>query len=217
MPSAWAPAPRRAWACLVCFLAACSAPASSPGSDANPPADAPPVPDGRPDAQTSVTLTIRKAPGTDGQGSVTAGTDGPACDASCSSTSGPVPYLRGATLEAKPASGSFFLGWEGACTGVHRFCHISTMADITVTARFAKIRHNLVFTTSKQFPGTSTMQTADTECRASAMRAGLTGNFVAFFFSDPGMAFARLQGARGFVNMDGQPFGDTVDDLAAGR
>jgi hypothetical protein len=61
---------------------------------------------------------------------------------------------------------------------------------------------------------------ADSTCNTLAGAAGLSGTFVAWLSSTTTNASARLQKtgttARGWVNMDGSPFADTVGDIATG-
>src|SRR5437763_367061 len=68
-----------------------------------------------------------------GRGSVTSSPAGINCGASCSRgfASG-----RLVTLTARPARGSGFAGWSGACSGKGG-CRVKMTADRTVTARFA--------------------------------------------------------------------------------
>lgn len=76
-------------------------------------------------------LTVLKAGR--GHGSVTSSPAGIHCGAACSHgfASG-----RVVTLTVKPARGSWFTGWSGACSGRHA-CRVSMTAERAVTAHFA--------------------------------------------------------------------------------
>jgi uncharacterized repeat protein (TIGR01451 family) len=71
-----------------------------------------------------------------GQGMVGSAPTGIACGADCSEL-----YLTPSlvTLTATPAAGSFFYGWEGACTGTSP-CVVSVNGDVAATAVFTRNR-----------------------------------------------------------------------------
>jgi hypothetical protein len=81
--------------------------------------------------------------------------------------------------------------------------------------------HNVVFATSTAIaPGDlGGIAGADSTCRALATAAGLPrpASYVALLTTSAEPARARIAASRGWVRVDGLPFVDTVDDLAAGR
>ena len=86
-----------------------------------------------PPASSHLTLSVAKAGS--GSGTVTSSPGGISCGAACSAT-----YKDGTlvTLTTKPASGSQFTGWSGACMGTGT-CKVTMNADKRVTATFKKI------------------------------------------------------------------------------
>jgi len=58
---------------------------------------------------------------------------------------------------------------------------------------------------------------ADTVCMDRAREGGLQGRFVAFLSLQSLRARDRLNGARGWYRLDGEPVADTVDDLVGVR
>ncbi|HWF36275.1 MAG TPA: beta-propeller fold lactonase family protein [Solirubrobacteraceae bacterium] len=93
-------------------------------------------------AQTSAPLTVASAPavlavaktGT-GSGTVTSSPGAINCGPICSAS---LPFGTEVALTAKPAHGSEFAGWSGACTGTST-CSVTMSANRAVTASFAKI------------------------------------------------------------------------------
>ncbi|MCC7368660.1 MAG: hypothetical protein IT306_09565 [Chloroflexi bacterium] len=86
--------------------------------------------------QASATLTVTKAG--NGSGTVASQDGAITCDPTCSSST-----VNGTvTLTATPASGSVFVGWGGACTGVG-VCSVTVDGDKSVSATFRpqSIRH----------------------------------------------------------------------------
>ena len=75
-------------------------------------------------------LTVSKV----GKGKVTSSPRGIACGKSCSHG---YAYGTRVTLKAKPAKGSKFSGWSGACKGRHR-CKVTTNADAALQAKFVR-------------------------------------------------------------------------------
>jgi hypothetical protein len=69
-----------------------------------------------------------------GKGTVTSSPGGISCGKTCSHG---YPYGTPVTLKAKPARGSTFAGWSGACKGSGR-CKITTTDNTSVTAKFAR-------------------------------------------------------------------------------
>jgi hypothetical protein len=81
------------------------------------------------------------------------------------------------------------------------------------------VEPNRMFVTSTTYTGNiGGLAGADASCQARARAANLPGTFLAFLSSAAGgPAFRRLGNASGWVRTDGKPFGNTVDDLRAGR
>jgi hypothetical protein len=77
------------------------------------------------------TLTVRTAGSR--QGTVTSSPMGIACGLACSAS-----FAQGTvvTLKAKPALGSTFEGWSGACTGLTAWCQVTISATESVMATF---------------------------------------------------------------------------------
>jgi hypothetical protein len=73
-------------------------------------------------------ITVSKS----GKGTVTSSPAGIACGKTC--THG-YAFGTSVTLKAKPARGSKFSGWSGACKGSHR-CKVTANDSVAVTARF---------------------------------------------------------------------------------
>ena len=77
---------------------------------------------------------------------------------------------------------------------------------------------NFMFVTSKAVPvWFPTLDVADDVCAEAAAAGGLPGRYRAWLSTTQVDARDRLQGARGWIRPDGQPFADTIDDLTAGR
>jgi hypothetical protein len=77
---------------------------------------------------------------------------------------------------------------------------------------------NYMFVTSRKYPTRfQPLEVADGRCNEAAEDAGLPGNYRAWLSTSAVYARDRLAGARGWVRTDGQPFADTVDDIAGGR
>jgi hypothetical protein len=122
-------------------------------------------------------------------------------------------------LTAHPTAG-FFSTWSGGgCGGGALTCTTAPItADTTVNASFSIA--NLIFTTSttytvdvlrvhdplNQMDGT---RGADQFCRDRAAAAGITGRTItSLLTTGTTLAAARLGSARGWVRIDGRPFGD---------
>jgi hypothetical protein len=69
-----------------------------------------------------------------GKGKVTSSPRGISCGKTC--THG-YAYGTVVTLKAKPAKGSTFAGWSGACKGKHA-CKATTNADVSLQAKFVR-------------------------------------------------------------------------------
>jgi hypothetical protein len=78
------------------------------------------------------TITVSKSGG--GKGKVTSSPGGIACGKACSHG---YAYGTVVLLTAKPAKGSKFSGWTGACTGSRR-CKVTTNDNVAVKAKFVR-------------------------------------------------------------------------------
>ena len=78
---------------------------------------------------------------------------------------------------------------------------------------------NVIFVSSKQFPGGSLggLAGADTQCQMLAMNANLPGRFIAYLSTSTASASDRTAGARGWVRTDGKPVADLASQLGAGE
>jgi hypothetical protein len=77
---------------------------------------------------------------------------------------------------------------------------------------------NRIFVTSTVLPNAAFggVAVADILCQAHALDAGLDGSFVALMSSSNGGAGSRLEGARGWVRVDGREVADTAAQLLNG-
>jgi hypothetical protein len=162
------------------------------------------------------TLTVQRAG--DGAGTVT-GT-GINCGTDCTQS---YPAGTMVTLTATPstatASESRFDGWRGACTGTGT-CTVTMSAARTVTATFT-LTPNLMFVTSSVHTGNlGGLAGADAICQARANGVGLPGTYRAYLSSidanTPIPAPSRMNGASGWVRVDGVPVVETIDQFAMG-
>jgi choice-of-anchor A domain-containing protein/uncharacterized repeat protein (TIGR01451 family)/uncharacterized repeat protein (TIGR02543 family) len=82
-------------------------------------------------------VTVNKAPGSIGAGTVITSPAAITCDAVCLSTSAQFVdgTLVSATATAEP--GSTFVGWTGACTGTANPCNFAVAGDMVLTAEFS--------------------------------------------------------------------------------
>lgn len=94
-------------------------------------------------AASAQTLTVTRAGG--GSGTITSSPAGISCPGACSHV-----YASGTnvTLSAKPAAGSAFGGWSGACTGTTG-CTVTMSAARSVTATFRLLPPNSEITMAK--------------------------------------------------------------------
>lgn len=94
---------------------------------------------------TSYTLTVT-VNGT-GTGTVTSNPAGINCKPTCSAAFASGTQL---TLTAKPATGSYLVGWSGACKGTSLTCTVTSDTNLSVTATFnvnqtVKVLNHIVF------------------------------------------------------------------------
>jgi hypothetical protein len=77
---------------------------------------------------------------------------------------------------------------------------------------------NFMFVTSQAVPlWFPTLDVADGVCAEAAAAGGLPGRYRAWLSTIQVDARDRLQGARGWIRPDGQPFADTIEDITTGR
>jgi hypothetical protein len=81
------------------------------------------------------------------------------------------------------------------------------------TAGYVATTDNIVFTSSATANGGGGVAAGDAVCVAAATSGGLPGKYVALLNTSTTNAFARLGSARGWIRLDGLPFGDTIASL----
>jgi len=118
---------------------------------------------GPPSPLVTHTLTVTKTGA--GGGTVTSATGNINCGATCSRS-----YVSGATetLTARPAAGSFFAGWSGACAGSDS-CALTMNGNKTATAQFdlvPVVGQTLTVTKVGTAGGTVTSNTGAINCGA---------------------------------------------------
>ncbi len=163
----------------------------------------------------------------DGTGTVVVDGSPMVCTDSCE-----IEVADGDALEvhAAPTDTTRITGWSdagAACSGAD--CMIAIAGDTTVGLAW-ELRHNIAFVTSTRInPGAiGSIANADSTCATLATAAGLHATeWVAMLATEaascPGEASAgcnpldRLDGARGWVNTQGQPIVDTIDQLRRGE
>lgn len=160
-------------------------------------------------------LTLNRS----GPGGITRGGSA-ACNPSCPETTWH-DNASIVTLVATPvnASGYYFSGWSGACSGSSHTCTVTMTQARSVTATFIPIMSNLAFVSSTTFAANQGGATAyDAQCNALATAAGInnfTNNaFIAWLSDANSNAKIRLGGStRGWIRLDGKPFADTQAGL----
>jgi hypothetical protein len=117
-----------------------------------------------------------------------------------------------------PASGSYFSGWSGSCSGVDE-CSLTIDRAHAVSGGFGPA--NIAFITAAivnpaQLGG---LAGADQFCQASAAAAGLPGTYRAWLSDSTADAVDRVQAgaARGWVRPDGLEVGDSITGMLAGE
>lgn len=119
------------------------------------------------------------------------------------------------------ATGSYFAGFSGGCSGPARVCTLLMDAPKTILATFSPQAGNLVFLSSATYPanlgGTAPY---DAACNTLATAAGINNaggtGFIAWMSDENSLAKTRLGTAtRGFTRMDGLAFADTQATLLA--
>ncbi|HYD53858.1 MAG TPA: cellulase family glycosylhydrolase [Gemmatimonadaceae bacterium] len=126
---------------------------------------------------TTYALTVTRS-GT-GTGTVTSNVGGINCGTACSAS-----YSSGTTvtLTARPATGSTFAGWSGACTGTSATCTVSMTAARTVNAAFngsgGGTTYALTVTKSGTGAGTVTSSTGGINCGSTCSASYASGTTV---------------------------------------
>src|SRR5690606_26134895 len=106
---------------------------------------------------------------TEGSGTITSTPSGIACGSTCSAS---FTALTAVTLTATPASGSEFIGWDGACAGGNTVCLVEMTGDKSVMASFGE-RRIVVATTSGGTGGPDcTLRDAITAANTDAVKGG---------------------------------------------
>ncbi len=118
------------------------------------------------------TLTVTKAAA--GAGTVVSMPSGINCGADCSEA-----FANGTTvtLNAAPATGSTFLGWNGACTGTGA-CAVTMDVAKSVTASFGSAGHVLTIAKTGNGAGTVTASGAGINCGTDCSEAYAHGTMV---------------------------------------
>jgi uncharacterized repeat protein (TIGR02543 family) len=177
---------------------------------------------GNPDGSKSYEVEVSLTRIDGASGAVTSSSDpsGPEldCGATCTVTRQAGVQM---TLTAQPASGYYFGGWGGDCTGFAPTCTISVTQARTVTVAFTPA--NRVFVTSEkhsvsEIKNASTLGGSATEAQkmlsgadAICRRLGGSKDVYAWIASAEEGAATRLPpSARGFVRQDGLPFKDQL-------
>lgn len=167
-------------------------------------------------ANGQVRVTVAAA----GGGAVTSLPAGITCGTTCTML---VNAGTVVTLQARTTNGSnlFFSGWAGACASPARDCAFTANSSVSASATFSPMTSNLIFSSSTLVPVNKGSAAAyDAVCNTAATAAGINntaGNgYVAFVSDAASLATTRIPAtARGWVRMDGKPFGDTLTGMLA--
>jgi hypothetical protein len=172
-------------------------------------------------AGARVTLTTSAVTLSGGAGTVTPLTvPVSTCGTNCST----YPAGTSVTVAATSLTTSVLLGWAGgvpsSCQG-NSSCTFTLAADTGVVAVFSSAPMNRVFATSTTYTvaqlGASAVN-ADGLCQARAGAANLASptSYRAFFSLAGVSAPQRLPPSRGWVRLDGLPFGDDMTSIVSG-
>jgi hypothetical protein len=139
-------------------------------------------------ARPPATLKVSKH----GSGTVKSTPSGISCGSTCSHH---FIYGTSVTLTAKPAAGSVFTGWTGACTGTTATCHLSMTAARTTAATFVPTKL-LTVTKTGAGSGTVTSSPAGIACGATCKHPFAAGTAVTLTASaKTGSTFTGWSGA----------------------
>ena len=143
----------------------------------------------------TVTLPQRQLTvGVSGSGAVYSSPSGISCGSACSAYFNKYTTV---TLTAEPASGQYFVGWSGACTGMGS-CQLNMTENRSVTATFAVIpQTGFTLTVSKTGNGTisSLFPNASINCGITCQSSFPAGQWVTLFAqSDKGHTFMGWSG-----------------------
>lgn len=155
-----------------------------------------------------------------GAGTVTSLPAGISCGATCMMLVNPGAAVA---LQASTINGSnlFFSGWSGSCRSPARDCKLTVNGSVSAQATFSTMTNNLVFSSTTVVPVNKGSAAAyDAVCNTAATVAGINNaagtGYVAFISDAATLATARIPAtARGWVRMDGRPFGDTLASMLA--
>jgi hypothetical protein len=172
------------------------------------------------------TLTVTNMPIAGASGAVIS--TAPAAAINCGTTcSASFVVDTAVTLQATPAAGSYFGGWDGDCaaSGFDASCTVTLSQARAVTAKFTPA--NIIFVSSATYTslqlgalGSGATQAervlsgADAKCAtlASSLPGGTPSNAYVAWLSRSGVsAKSRIGGARGWVRRDGKPFADRLE------
>jgi hypothetical protein len=159
-----------------------------------------------------------------GSGRVTSTPPGIDCGDTCSAAFDGQVVLR---ARSENGQNSFFAGWasaDPACRGPKRDCLLDH--ELTLSADFEPMDHNLVFLSSKVYRADlGGLAAYDAQCNALASAAAINDlagtSYVALMTDSAGSAnplgnvLDRVGLARGWLRMDGLPVGDEAASLVA--
>lgn len=139
---------------------------------------------------------------------------GLACPPTCAGSLGTAHDL---TLTVLPGSGSYLASLtpdDGRPRLQPQQLRVSIIGETEIRVRFLRLRHNLVFVSSRAQPANLGDPLAyDQQCRALATAAGLPGDdFIALLATAGESLRERLGAARGFVRIDGLPIANHLLD-----
>ncbi|HWO10443.1 MAG TPA: hypothetical protein VNN80_13215, partial [Polyangiaceae bacterium] len=124
------------------------------------------------------------------------------------------------TLTARTSNGSefFFADWSSNDCFANQNCTFDLTTTASTTATFLAKTNNLIFTNEGSYPpDLGGLSAYDAECNRLADAAGIndaSGNaYIAAMSDSTSSLRQRLGTARGWVRMDGNPFGDTVASI----
>lgn len=123
------------------------------------------------------------------------------------------------TLTASISSYHSFVGWGGDCAaaGEAETCTLDVQGFRQVVAHYAPLNRVVLAKLPTAELGAD-LSGADAECQRVGNRLDRPdGQFRAWLSTPTQSAASRLGGARGWANLDGEAFADTVESLAAGR
>jgi len=168
------------------------------------------------DASATFKITVATKLTSPAQGGVTIAPQGTSCGTGCYV----YPAGTSVTVTGAPIGQSIFQSWLGACQGFTNTCQFTVTKDATVTGWF-RPQLNYMFVSSKKYAVSTlgmggTLKTADDACDALAQAAsltGATGTYRAWLGTTTKSAPTRFVNVRGWIRVDGKPFGDVTTDF----